>query len=209
MASPNFAEKAELAAQFALVHECRAVRPDMAREVASDSVGVEGLALAVGKPLRVLATAAAALAHDMSAFVLNGLAENEGTAAAYFVRAAFYYANSLIISPFHQIEKMLSDRNAAETRPALRKQLDETAEAVDSVRRHLDNLDEAIGKAGWTLSMASLVAATLVPSASPYQLLFEALFEREATSGRLLSKDDHTLLRMFFTSPYTSKWSTY
>jgi hypothetical protein len=46
---------------------------------------------------------------------------------------------------------------------------------------HLDTLRLAIEKAGWRLSFPVHTEAEFVPSASPYQLLFEALFGRQAT----------------------------
>ncbi|KAK4033289.1 hypothetical protein C8A01DRAFT_40262 [Parachaetomium inaequale] len=171
METANLTPRSDIAAQLALVQECRAIQPNIDLQLAPSNVA--GLVFAVNKPLRVLAVAGNTLAYDVHTFITNGLVEKEGTTTIRFVRAAYYYGNSLILAPFNQIQDMVA--GIVDTRPTLKKR-------------------EAIERARWTLSIPSLADADLVPSASPYQLLFEALLGREDTAEKLRSYDDQTLL---------------
>ncbi|KAK4150988.1 hypothetical protein C8A00DRAFT_36370, partial [Chaetomidium leptoderma] len=191
MAPTNLTLRSALAAQFSLIPEGRAVQPEIRLPFAPDNV--RGLAAAVSKPLRVLAAAGETLAFDVRTFLVNGLAEKEETTAVLFVRAAHHYANSLICSPYNQIKSMLSD-DVIETQPTLREQLDKTAAAIASLNYSMKKLRTAIETAMWEWSPTFLATVDLVPSASPYQLLFEALFAREDIAGKLFAQDDRTLL---------------
>jgi hypothetical protein len=137
--------------------------------------------------LKALAAASNALNYDMEVFILNGLARTESPAEIGFVKASVYYSHSLITSSFKQIASM----------PGVsEKQLDETRNHVDKQAKRLKALGEDSEKARWKLDFSSLVDADVVPSASPYQLLFEAVLSQ--ARARLLAMDDQDLLRMVF-----------
>jgi hypothetical protein len=139
--------------------------------------------------LKVLTAASNALRYDMDLFVLNDLAKTESSATIRFVKASFYSTHSLIASPVEQISRMPSVSN---------QQLDQTRDVVKKLLKGLETLRLKTEKAGWALRFSSLADAEVVPSASPYQLLFEALLSRDDIRNKLLAQGDQALLRMVF-----------
>jgi hypothetical protein len=125
----------------------------------------------------------------MDLFVLNDLAKTESPATIRFVKASFYYSHSLINVSLHQIDEMGGMSG---------NELDEAQAAVGKLVKGLDTLQLETERAGWTLRFPSLVDAKIVPSACPYQLLFEALLSRDDIRNKLLAQDDQALLRRVF-----------
>ena len=97
---------------------------------------------------------------------------------------------------------MASD--AIETISNFKKRVYDTKKAVREVRTCLGKLTIAIEKAGWDLDMQSLASAVSVPTASSYQIRFEALFEREDIMAKLASQKDADFLRNYCVHPFSA-----
>lgn len=125
-----------------------------------------------------------ALAQDV---LSAGHAEKETTKTILYIRAAHSQAHSLSLDPFSHIKATASD--AIETISDFKQRVRNTEKAVREVRTCLGRLAVAIRKAGWNLNMHSLASAASVPTASPYQLRCEALFEREDIVAELAARN--------------------
>jgi hypothetical protein len=193
MDTSNVAARSDLAAQFVRVEEWPAARPNF--DLRPFVGNMRGMVAACSQPLRALEAAGQALAHDILCFLSARLSEKETTKTVLFVRAAHYEAHTLILDPFFHIRTMASD--AIETISDFKQRVCNTEKAVHEVRTCLAKLGIAIKKAGWNLDIQSLTSAASVPTASPYQLRFETLFEREDVVAKLASQKDADLLREY------------
>ncbi|KAK3290118.1 uncharacterized protein B0H64DRAFT_413452 [Chaetomium fimeti] len=146
------------------------------------------------KPLKVLKRAGLALVEDIDSFIATGLTESKSTKTTiYFVRAAYFYACCLIIAPFNRIKDITSDATGVEYQD-FTTQVSDTETVINKVEDGLGRL--ALATERWGLDTQSFRNPTSVPTASPYQLLFEALLESEEVVQKLQdSQDDADLLR--------------
>ncbi|KAH6844823.1 hypothetical protein B0I37DRAFT_446797 [Chaetomium sp. MPI-CAGE-AT-0009] len=152
------------------------------------------MASALRRRLNVLKMASHALADDIHLFVDNGLVESRRPTTINFVRAAHYYVYCLILHSFYYIKGM--EFVASKSYPDLEVLIGHTSKAVNQVKASLEGLNDKIKKAGWDLDMQGFISPTSVPTAPPFQLLFQALLERKKVMETLYaSQDDADLLR--------------
>lgn len=130
------------------------------------------------------------LLYDIHLFRIFGFLEDEARDTIYFVRGAHFYGEVLLSSPAY-MSGLLCDGTKEPSDLQ-----NEVRGVLEKVRKGLEDLDKAIVEAGWKLDVATLHRAPLVPTASPYQLLIEALFNRgEVAAALSLSRDDKDLIR--------------
>jgi hypothetical protein len=139
------------------------------------------------KVRRVIIKVGRTLLHDIDVFKDACLKEGGRSKATYFVRGAHFYGECLVRSA----EELKIDNNISKPPEGLKKNVEDV---VTEIRTSLEELDNAIKKEGWDVNVGDFHEAGLVPTASPYQLLIDALFERQVVAEALSSPLSDTYL---------------
>lgn len=135
------------------------------------------------KSLAILEASSKALSNDIDFFRSSGLYQNENNSTRAFVISAAYYGSVLIFKTWEQFE----GDSAISSDPHHRRQLDFTAEAVNEMVSRLNSLRREIEH--WTLPWPRLQRGDQIPTAGPYQLLYQALLEQINMSDMLKTMD--------------------
>lgn len=135
------------------------------------------------EPIEVIHHAAIALTEDVAMFRAMGYHKTHTAAGEEFLRSLFYYAKVLVWDSFLTLEPELQ---AYTCTPALtiKKSL---GSKLENARTSLEHLSSAIldllGGVGWEFDRKTLSTSDMVPTASPYQLLYQMIGIKKLSSA--------------------------
>lgn len=161
------------------------------------------------EPIDVLHRAIIGLTEDIAMFQAMGLHIRRTAAGEEFLRSVLYYSKILVLGSLEKIEAGLQVYNLTpswrrtETIQSLGSNLTEARKAFD---RFSGTTTAVLDTAGWKIEWKAPKTGDKVPSASPYQLLYELICVKKMSSA----PTDHierVLCKFYFTSAAMSSMS--
>lgn len=157
-----------------LVKEFPALRPQVvfSRESYPDIQNISA------KPLNIIRLAAIALTEDLAMFHALGYHKTPTEASKEFLRSLLYYSTVLLHVPLAQMEREFQPYSYT---PAFQPTVStgsigsKLADARQSLDDFFDLTKNVLEEAGWEFHWKAPLVGDMVPTASPYQLLYQMI----------------------------------